>query len=200
MLSCTEWITPFFKCLLTKHALLKGQADVKTKQLLVHEQWMIMEPEMIGRFLGLNKSLLTETDISALVQELNNVTTSQTGTPWEEDWTYDEKWMKGYPNVQYSPAFLHSTHLYQVHDTHRTGITAFHRKLLRQLLGFDSWSANMSEKLKGNILVTGTNRGIGLELVKQLAEKTGEDSYIYACCREPEGTRAEVRHTQQYLT
>ncbi|XP_035520512.1 C-factor [Morone saxatilis] len=50
----------------------------------------------------------------------------------------------------------------------------------------------MSERLKGNILVTGTNRGIGLELVKQLAEKTGEESHIYACCREPEGVRAEA--------
>ncbi|XP_039989331.1 uncharacterized oxidoreductase C663.09c isoform X5 [Xiphias gladius] len=50
----------------------------------------------------------------------------------------------------------------------------------------------MSVNLEGNILVTGSNRGIGLELVKQLAEKTGEKAHIYACCREPEGTRAEV--------
>jgi len=50
----------------------------------------------------------------------------------------------------------------------------------------------MSEKLGGNILVTGSNRGIGLELVKQLAEKTGEEAHIYATCREPEGTRAEA--------
>lgn len=54
----------------------------------------------------------------------------------------------------------------------------------------------MSEKLEGNILVTGTNRGIGLELVKQLAEKTGEVAHIYACCREPAGTSAEVRQLQ----
>ncbi|KAM7396110.1 hypothetical protein PAMP_019179 [Pampus punctatissimus] len=50
----------------------------------------------------------------------------------------------------------------------------------------------MSLKLGGNILVTGTNRGIGLELVKQLAEKTGEDTHIYACCREPEGSSAKT--------
>ncbi|XP_062277034.1 C-signal-like [Scomber scombrus] len=49
----------------------------------------------------------------------------------------------------------------------------------------------MSLKLGGNILVTGSNRGIGLELVKQLAEKTGQDTHIYACCREPEGASAK---------
>lgn len=52
----------------------------------------------------------------------------------------------------------------------------------------------MSVELDGNILVTGTNRGIGLDLVKMLAERTGQRSHIYACCREPEGSRAEVRH------
>ncbi|XP_041852323.1 C-factor [Melanotaenia boesemani] len=58
----------------------------------------------------------------------------------------------------------------------------------------------MSVKLEGNILVTGTNRGIGLELVKQLAEKTGKEAHIYACCRDPEGTRAEALRqlTSQY--
>ncbi|XP_033490661.2 C-signal-like [Epinephelus lanceolatus] len=50
----------------------------------------------------------------------------------------------------------------------------------------------MSVKLEGNILVTGTNRGIGLVLVRQLAEMTGEQAHIYACCRTPEGPRAEV--------
>ncbi|XP_049928249.1 C-factor isoform X3 [Epinephelus moara] len=50
----------------------------------------------------------------------------------------------------------------------------------------------MSVKLEGNILVTGTNRGIGLELVRQLAETTGEQAHIYACCRAPEGPRAEA--------
>ncbi|XP_074487703.1 C-signal-like [Sebastes fasciatus] len=50
----------------------------------------------------------------------------------------------------------------------------------------------MSGKLEGNILVTGTNRGIGLELVKQLAEGTRVEAHIYAGCRAPEGTRAEA--------
>ncbi|XP_023253195.1 uncharacterized protein LOC111647765 [Seriola lalandi dorsalis] len=50
----------------------------------------------------------------------------------------------------------------------------------------------MSVTLEGNMLVTGSNRGIGLELVKQLAERTGAEAHIYASCREPEGTRAEA--------
>ncbi|KAM6937623.1 C-signal-like [Xenentodon cancila] len=50
----------------------------------------------------------------------------------------------------------------------------------------------MAVGLEGNILVTGANRGIGLELVKQLAEKTGKEAHIYAGCRDPEGTRGEV--------
>uniref|UniRef100_A0A3Q3ALE9 Uncharacterized protein n=1 Tax=Kryptolebias marmoratus TaxID=37003 RepID=A0A3Q3ALE9_KRYMA len=57
----------------------------------------------------------------------------------------------------------------------------------------------MSVKLGGNIVVTGTNRGVGLELVRQLAEKTGEDAHIYTCCREPESPRAEVKHHHVHL-
>lgn len=58
----------------------------------------------------------------------------------------------------------------------------------------------MAKTLQGNILVTGTNRGIGLELVKQLVEGTGQETHIYACCRAPEGTRAEALRdlTTQY--
>lgn len=47
--------------------------------------------------------------------------------------------------------------------------------------------------------MTGTNRGIGLELVKQLAEKTGEEAHIYACCRDPEGASAKVKQLQIFL-
>ncbi|XP_068459466.1 C-signal-like [Clinocottus analis] len=50
----------------------------------------------------------------------------------------------------------------------------------------------MSETLRGNVLVTGSNRGIGLELVQQLAEATAEETHIYAGCRAPEGAGAEA--------
>ncbi|KAK2841775.1 hypothetical protein Q5P01_011975 [Channa striata] len=50
----------------------------------------------------------------------------------------------------------------------------------------------MSVKLEGNIFVTGSNRGIGLELVKQLADLTGGDTHIFAGCREPEGSGAQA--------
>uniref|UniRef100_UPI0037E7C9BD C-signal-like n=1 Tax=Semicossyphus pulcher TaxID=241346 RepID=UPI0037E7C9BD len=49
----------------------------------------------------------------------------------------------------------------------------------------------MSQKLDGNILVTGTNRGIGLELVRQLAQQAGEETHLYASCREPQGSQAQ---------
>ncbi|XP_015266928.1 PREDICTED: C-factor-like [Gekko japonicus] len=39
-----------------------------------------------------------------------------------------------------------------------------------------------------SILVTGSNRGIGLEIVKQLA---GKSNRIFATCRDPEGSRAQ---------
>ncbi|XP_041652179.1 C-factor isoform X2 [Cheilinus undulatus] len=53
-------------------------------------------------------------------------------------------------------------------------------------------SVNMFETLQGNILVTGANRGIGLELVAQLAQQVGKDAHLFACCREPEGSRAQA--------
>lgn len=40
--------------------------------------------------------------------------------------------------------------------------------------------------------MTGSNRGIGLELVKQLAEKTPKDTVIFAGCRAPDGSNAQV--------
>ncbi|KAL7978884.1 hypothetical protein Chor_013373 [Crotalus horridus] len=42
-----------------------------------------------------------------------------------------------------------------------------------------------------SVLVTGSNRGIGLELVKQLVEKSNPPEWIFATCRDPEGPRAK---------
>ncbi|XP_065423542.1 C-signal-like [Chrysemys picta bellii] len=42
-----------------------------------------------------------------------------------------------------------------------------------------------------SILVTGANRGIGLELVKQLLEKSNPPEWVFATCRDPEGERAQ---------
>ncbi|XP_062997260.1 C-signal-like [Elgaria multicarinata webbii] len=43
-----------------------------------------------------------------------------------------------------------------------------------------------------SVVVTGSNRGIGLELIKQLAEKSNRPEWIFATCRNPEGP-----HTQE---
>ncbi|XP_050778407.1 C-factor-like isoform X2 [Gopherus flavomarginatus] len=42
-----------------------------------------------------------------------------------------------------------------------------------------------------SVLVTGANRGIGLELVKQLLEKSNPPEWVFATCRDPEGERAQ---------
>ncbi|XP_007440030.1 uncharacterized protein LOC103061394 isoform X2 [Python bivittatus] len=42
-----------------------------------------------------------------------------------------------------------------------------------------------------SVLVTGSNRGIGLELVKQLARKSNPPEWIFATCRDPEGPHAQ---------
>nr|XP_060643906.1 uncharacterized protein LOC132782934 isoform X2 [Anolis sagrei ordinatus] len=41
------------------------------------------------------------------------------------------------------------------------------------------------------VLVTGSNRGIGLEMVRQLAAKSNGPERIFATCRDPEGPRAQ---------
>ncbi|KAL8194857.1 UNVERIFIED_CONTAM: hypothetical protein K2H54_037231 [Gekko kuhli] len=42
-----------------------------------------------------------------------------------------------------------------------------------------------------SVLVTGSNRGIGLELVRQLAGKNNGPEWVFATCRDPEGPRAQ---------
>lgn len=42
------------------------------------------------------------------------------------------------------------------------------------------------------VLLTGSNRGIGLELVKQLLGTPRPPAWIFATCRDPEGPRAQV--------
>ncbi|XP_060110147.1 C-signal-like isoform X2 [Heteronotia binoei] len=42
-----------------------------------------------------------------------------------------------------------------------------------------------------SVLVTGSNRGLGLELVRQLAGKNNGPEWVFAICRDPEGPRAQ---------
>ncbi|XP_015266921.1 PREDICTED: C-factor-like [Gekko japonicus] len=42
-----------------------------------------------------------------------------------------------------------------------------------------------------SVLVTGSNRGIGLELIRQLLGKSKRPEWIFATCRDPEGPRAQ---------
>uniref|UniRef100_A0A8C8RG82 C-factor-like n=1 Tax=Pelusios castaneus TaxID=367368 RepID=A0A8C8RG82_9SAUR len=42
-----------------------------------------------------------------------------------------------------------------------------------------------------SVLVTGSNRGIGLELIKHFIGKPNPPEVIFATCRDPEGTRAQ---------
>uniref|UniRef100_A0A8C5RKQ1 C-factor-like n=1 Tax=Laticauda laticaudata TaxID=8630 RepID=A0A8C5RKQ1_LATLA len=42
-----------------------------------------------------------------------------------------------------------------------------------------------------SVLVTGSNRGIGLEMIKQLAKKSNPPQWIFATCRDPEGPRTQ---------
>lgn len=46
--------------------------------------------------------------------------------------------------------------------------------------------------LARSVLVTGSNRGIGLELVRQLAASPQPPQHIFATCRDPEGPRGKV--------
>ncbi|ETE60295.1 hypothetical protein L345_13963, partial [Ophiophagus hannah] len=44
-----------------------------------------------------------------------------------------------------------------------------------------------------SVLVTGSNRGLGLELVKQLAGKSNPPKWIFAICQVPAGSGAQMR-------
>lgn len=43
------------------------------------------------------------------------------------------------------------------------------------------------------VLITGANRGLGLEMVKQMLERSHSVKKLFACCRDPDGPKAEVR-------
>ncbi|XP_026095863.1 uncharacterized protein LOC113067683 [Carassius auratus] len=43
-----------------------------------------------------------------------------------------------------------------------------------------------------NILITGANRGLGLEIVKQLLEDSSQKRHIFATCRDPDGPKSEA--------
>lgn len=43
-----------------------------------------------------------------------------------------------------------------------------------------------------NVLITGANRGLGLEMVQQMVKGSIPVKKMIACCRDPDGPRAEV--------
>nr|XP_057905250.1 C-signal-like [Doryrhamphus excisus] len=45
------------------------------------------------------------------------------------------------------------------------------------------------------VLITGANKGLGFEMVRQLSEDKGRVKKLFACCRDPNGPTAEALHT-----
>lgn len=58
---------------------------------------------------------------------------------------------------------------------------------------------NMAGPNVYSVLVTGSNRGIGLELVKHFVRKPNPPDVIFATCRDPAGAQAEVRIHSSFL-
>ncbi|XP_055788909.1 C-factor [Salvelinus fontinalis] len=56
----------------------------------------------------------------------------------------------------------------------------------------------MAARIGGSVLVTGSNRGIGLELVRQLAESTSAPAQIFAACRDLYGAQALKELAQRH--
>uniref|UniRef100_A0A8C2A9R9 C-factor n=1 Tax=Cyprinus carpio TaxID=7962 RepID=A0A8C2A9R9_CYPCA len=52
----------------------------------------------------------------------------------------------------------------------------------------------MASRICDSVLVTGSNRGIGLELVRQLVDSPTPPVQIFAGCRDPNGQRSQVRN------
>uniref|UniRef100_A0A3B4A0P9 Uncharacterized protein n=1 Tax=Periophthalmus magnuspinnatus TaxID=409849 RepID=A0A3B4A0P9_9GOBI len=53
-----------------------------------------------------------------------------------------------------------------------------------------------------SVLITGANRGLGLEMVKQMVDTQSPLtplSVLFACCRDPDGPRAEVLEGEQRI-
>ncbi|XP_076000175.1 C-signal-like [Genypterus blacodes] len=44
----------------------------------------------------------------------------------------------------------------------------------------------------GSVLVTGASRGLGLEMVQQLVQVPRATQRVFACCRDPDGAKAEA--------
>ncbi|ETE58293.1 hypothetical protein L345_15985, partial [Ophiophagus hannah] len=51
-----------------------------------------------------------------------------------------------------------------------------------------------------SVLVTGSNRGLGLEFIRQLVGKKTAPKWIFATCRDPAGPRAQVSHRVESAT